>query len=235
MGLFGKSEEELKQIALDLSRRKIQLDNRESEIKSKESNLAREGDLIAADKSKLETAQANHIGEIRRTLEIIADENADLEKRRFEITQMEVRAKANFVEAQRDAFRDVVERQLNDLDERQNKLNALAASLAERLKALHAKEGDLARRELDVTDREQKADAGFADRAKVLADEASRQHRANLAEFERLKQLTTQLAADRQAFEEKKAELGQREQIVIADEQRRDAGFAELDLCRYMG
>ncbi|MER2512941.1 MAG: hypothetical protein ABTQ25_11100, partial [Nitrosomonas ureae] len=227
MGFFGRSEEELKQIALDLSRRKIQLDNRESEIKSKESNLGREEDLIAADKSKLETAQANHIGEVKRTLEIIANENAGLEKRRFEITQMEARAKANFVEAQRDAFRDVVEKRLIELDERQGKLDVLAATVAERLKAIHAREGGLARRELDVTDREQRADAGFADRAKALADEASRQHRANQAEFERLEQLGAQLAADRQAFEEKKAELSKREQIVIADEQRRDAGFAD--------
>lgn len=227
MGLFGRSEEELKQIALDLSRRKLQLDNRESEIKSKEAHLAREGELIAAEKSKLEAEQANHISEVKRTLEVIAEENSGLEKRRCEIAQMEVRAKTNFVEAQRDAFRDVVEKQLIELDERQGKLDALAASVAERLKALHAKEGDLARRELDVTDREQSADAGFADRAKALADEASRQHRANQAGFERLERLTAELAADRQALEEKKAELGKREQNVIADEQRRDAGYAD--------
>ncbi len=227
MGFFGRSEEEMKQIALDLSRRKMQLDNRESEIKSKESNLAREGDLIAAGKSKLETEQANHIGEVKRTLEIIADENASLERRRLEITEMEVKAKAGFVEAQRDAFKDVVERQLNDLDERQNKLNAMAESVAERMQALHTKEGDLARRELDLTDREQKADAGFADRAKALTDEASRQHLANQAEFDRLSQLATRIAADRQALEEKKAELGQREQKIIADEQKRDLGFAD--------
>lgn len=227
MGLFGRSEEELKKIALDLSRRKLQLDNRESEIKSKEAHLAHEGELIAAEKSKLEAEQANHISEVKRTLEVIAEENSGLEKRRCEITQMEVRAKANFVEAQRDAFRDVVEKQLIELDERQGKLDALAASVAERLKALHAKEGDLARRELDVTDREQSADAGFADRAKALADEASRQHRANQAEFERLERFAVELAAERKALEEKKAELGKREQNVIADEQRRDTGYAD--------
>jgi hypothetical protein len=227
MGLFGRSEEELKQIALDLSRRKLQLDNRESEIKSKEAHLAREGELITAEKSKLEAEQASHISEVKRTLEVIAEENSGLEKRRCEIAQMEVRAKTNFVKAQRDAFKDVVEKQLIELDERRGKLDALAASVAERLKALHAKEGDLARRELDVTDREQRADAGFADRAKALADEASRQHRANQAEFERLERLTAELAADRQALEEKKAELGKREQNVIADEQRRDTGYAD--------
>jgi hypothetical protein len=227
MGFFGKSEDELKQISTDLSRWKSQLDNRESEIKNKESNLAHERDLFATDKFKFETEQAHHISEVKRTVEIIAVENADLEKRRFEITEMEARAKANFAEAHRNAFRDVVEKRLFELDERQSKLDALADTVAERLKALHAKEGDLARRELDVTDREQKADVGFADRAKALSDEASRQHRANQAEFERLEQLAAQLAAERQAFEEKKAELSRREQIIIADEQRRDAGFAD--------
>ena len=93
--------------------------------------------------------------------------------------------------------------------------------MAEKLKALHAKEGDLAKRELDVTVREQKADVGFADRAKALADEASRQHRANLAEFERLEQRAAQLSVDRQAFEEKKAELTWREQAVTVAEQKR--------------
>lgn len=224
MGLFGKTEDELKQIATDLSKRKTLLDNRESEIKNKESNLALEKGLLAADKVKFETVQANHISEVKRTLEMIAIENSSLEKRRFEITEMEARAKANFAETQRDSFRDVIENRLIELDDRQSKLDALAASVAERLKAVHVKEGDLARRELDVTDREQKADVGFADRAKALA---SRVHQVNQAESERLNQLAAQLAADRQAFEQKKAELGRREQAIIVDEQRRDAGFSD--------
>ncbi len=92
---------------------------------------------------------------------------------------------------------------------------------------VHSREGDLARRELAVTEREQKADVGFADRAKVLADEATRQHLANQSESERLEELATQLEADRQLLEEKKAGLTLREQAVGVAEQTRDAGFAD--------
>ncbi len=116
---------------------------------------------------------------------------------------------------------------LSDLDARQVELDALAADLAKRLETFHAKEGDVARRELAVAEREQKADAGFADKAKALADDATRQHQANHAEAERLAQLATALAADRQAIENKKADLTQREQAVIVAEVARDAGFAD--------
>ena len=227
MGFFGKSEEELKRIAADLDKRQTALDNRESEIKSKEANLAHELDLIAADKDKFENKRSDHSSEVKRIADSMAATHADLEKRRSEITLMEAKAKANFADAQRDAFKEVVIKRQADLDARQSDLDVLAADVAKRLEALHAKEGDLAKRELTVTDREQKGDAGFADKAKALADEATRQHRANQAESERLEKLAALLAADRQTFEQKKAELTRREQAIVVAEQTRDAGFAD--------
>ena len=226
-GFFGKSEEELKRIAADLDKRQTDLDNRESDIKSKETNLAHERDLLAADKHKFEAERSNHAEEFKRNADSIAAEKADLEKRRSEIALLEARAKANFADAQREAFKEVVEKRQAELDARQRDLDALAADVAKRLEAFHAREGDLARRELAVTEREQKADAGFADKAKALADEATRQHQANQAESERLENRATQLAADRQAFEEKKAELTRREQTLLVAEQARDAGYAK--------
>ena len=52
---FVKSEEELKRIAADLDKRQTTLDNRESDIKSKDTNLAHERDLLRAEKHKFET------------------------------------------------------------------------------------------------------------------------------------------------------------------------------------
>jgi hypothetical protein len=227
MAFFGKSDAELKRIAADLDKRQIDLDNRETDIKSTEANLAHERDLLAVDKHKVEAERSNHAEEFKRNADSIAAEQADLEKRRSEIAMLEARAKANFADAQREAFKEVVEKRQAELDARQRDLDALAADVATRLEAFHAREGGLARRELAVTEREQKSDAGFADKAKALADEATRQHQANQAESERLEQLAIQLAADRKAFEERKAKLTQREQIVIFAEQTRDAGFAE--------
>lgn len=82
-------------------------------------------------------------------------------------------------------------------------------------------EGEIARREFAVTEREQNADAALVDKANALDDEVTRQHRANQAESERLGKLAVQLAADKQALAEKKGELIRREQAVIAAEQAR--------------
>ena len=227
MGYFGKSEDELKRIAADLHNQKNALDNRESDIKRKENNLAHERDLLAAEEGKFETKRSTHASEVKRIFDSISTSNAELEKRRSDIALKEADAKANFADAQREAFKYVVEQRQAELDAYQNNLDALAADVAKRLETFHDKEGNLARRELAVTEREQKADAGFADKTKVLSDEATRQHRANQAESERLEKLAAQLAADRQEIEEKKAELTRREQSVIIAEQTRDAGFAD--------
>jgi hypothetical protein len=228
MGLFGKSEAELKEVAAALDARQTDLDNRESDIKSKETNLAHERDLLATDKGKFETERVDHTGEIKRSAESIAAANADLEKRRSEIALMEAGAKANFADIQREAFKEVVEARQTKLDARQCDLDALVADVAKRMEALHAKEGDLAKRELAVTEREQKADAGYADKAKALAEETARQHQANQAEAERLRNRADAIAQERQTLEAEKAKLVEREQAIIAAEQKRDAGFADL-------
>jgi hypothetical protein len=228
MGLFGKSETELKEIAAALDARQTDLDNRESDINSKEANLAHERDLLATDKAKFETERVDHTGEVKRSAEGVAAANADLEKRRSEIALMEAGAKANFADIQREAFKEVVEARQTKLDTRQCDLDAMAADVAKRMEVLHAKEGDLAKRELAVTEREQKADAGYADKAKALAEETARQHQANQAEAERLRNRADAIAQERQTLEAEKAKLVEREQSIIAAEQKRDAGFADL-------
>lgn len=227
MGFFGKSEQELKQIAADLEKRQIALENRESNIKSKEANLSYECELLSGREAKFDMERLNHASEVKQVLAKIADENAELEKRRSEIALLEARARAKFVEAQRDAFQEVIEKRQAELDDRQIELDTLAAEVAKRLEAFHIKEGILAKRELAVTEREQKADAGFADIAKSLADEATKRQQANQLESERLEKLNNQIAIERKEIEEKKAELIKREQAVSVAEQERDAGFAD--------
>lgn len=224
MGLFSKSEEELKRISADLDNRQTALDNRESDIKSKETNLAHEHKLLAVDKGKFEAERSNHASEFKRIADSVAASNADLEKRRSEIALLEAKAKVNFAEAQREVFKEVVEKRQAELDARQLDLAALAADVANRLEAFYAREGDLARRELAVTDREQRADAGFADKAKAFADEITRRHQD---ETERFRKLSDAIAKDRKELENGKTALTQREQGIIAAEQKRDAGFTD--------
>ena len=227
MGLFGKSEAELKQIASNLDYRLTELDNDKSTLKSAQSNYEQEKKLLEDAKAQFETDREAFREEVKTVHEAIASEKAELEKRRIEIAKREAEAKAKFVEKQREAFKESIEKRIAELDARQKELDGLEGRLAAKLKDLHTEEGEIASRELAVTEREQKADSGFADKAKALADEAARQHQANQAEADRLRKLADVIAEDRQRLEGNKANLVQREQSIIASEQKRDAGFAD--------
>jgi hypothetical protein len=227
MGFFGKSEAELKQIATDLDKRQTELDNRESALASTQSNVQHEKALLDEAKAQFNGEREAFREAAKKEREDIAAENAALEKRRLQIAKRETEAKTGFIESQREAFKEVVQKRLAELNARQQELDGLEKRLSAKLKDLHTAEGEMARRELAVTEREQKADAGFADKAKALAEETARYHQANQAEAERLRVQADALAADRQQYELKKAELVKREQAIIANEQKRDAGFAD--------
>lgn len=227
MGLFGMSENELKDFAKKLDERQTSLDNLESDVASKEKSLNHEKELFNHERTAFETQRSKFLEEVEQQRNDIASENAELEKRRQEIAKEEAKAKTGFVEKQREAFKEVIESRIAELDARQQELDKAESTLAERLKEFHAEEGEVAKRELAVTEREQKANAGFADKAKTLADEGSRQHKANQAEAERLKKLADAISTERKQLEEEKAQLVQREKAVIIAEQKRDAGFAD--------
>ena len=227
MGLFAKSEAELKEMAANLDKRQTELYNRESYLKSSLQQLEYERQLLFSDKSQFETEKANHLEEVKRIGESISTEKADLEKKRNDIAMKEANAKAMFADTQREAFEEVVEKRQTELDIRQKKLDEMTADTLKRLEGLHAKEGEIAKRELAVTEREQKADAGFADKVKVLVEETSRQHQANQAESSRLKALVDTIASDRQAVENERNALLVRERELVAAEQKRDAGYTE--------
>jgi len=234
MGFFGKSEAELKQIAAELDSRQTALDNRASDIErekagivSERNSIAAQQALLAAEQAKVETDRNNHAKRVKEDLDHIAASNADLEKRRSEIALMEAKAKANFADTHREAFEEVVQKRQTQLDARKSALDAQAGDVAKKMEALHAREGEIAKRELAVTEREHKADAEFPEKVKGLAEEADRKRQANQAQDERLRKLADALADDRQRFEVTKAALVQREQAIIAAEQKRDAGHAD--------
>lgn len=116
---------------------------------------------------------------------------------------------------------------LGSYDRIKSELQELNARLQQDLADVVKREGELAKRELDVTEREQKVGAGIADKAMALVSEATRQHQANQAEANRLNQLADNIASERQNLENAKAKLVQREQAIISTEQKRDAGFAD--------
>ena len=227
MALFGKSEAELKQIASDLDKRNAELDSRENSFKSEQCNFGYEKELLEDAKAQFETDRERFREDAKNAHEGIASERAELEKRRIEISKLEAVAKAGFVEKQRDVFKEVIDKRFAELDARQQELDGLETQLSAKLRDLHIAEGEIAKRELAMIEREQDANAGFAGKVKVLADEAARQHQANQAESAHLRKRADAIAEERNSLEVAKAELVQREQAIIASEQKRDAGFAD--------
>lgn len=227
MSWFGKSEAELNDIAKNLDARKITLDNLESSLKSKELNLAHQTSLLENAQGSLDNERTSFREEAKQQLEGFATERASLEERRITLAKLEAEAKVGFVATQREVFRETIEKRIAELDARQQSLNQQETALSTRFRELHTTEGHLAKRELAVTEREQKADAGFADKAKALANEITRQHQANLEEAARLRMSADALADERQKFETAKAELLLREQAILAAEQKRDTGFVD--------
>lgn len=227
MALFGRNEEELKKAANELDQRLSELDKRDSSLKLSKSNLDHRGKLLELAENKLEEDREAFRNKTKQTHEAIAVESAELEKKRSELCIAEANAKAGFVEKQREAFKDVIEKRIIELDARQQEIEELESNVSSKLKDLHSKDGEIAKRLLAVTEREQMADAGFADKANALAQEASRQHQANQAEAERLRQLDKAINDQQQSLEKTKAVLAEREEAIIAAEQKRDAGFAD--------
>lgn len=227
MALFGKSESELKQMAAELEQLKVSLDSRQREIKCGEDALEHSRRLLADKLQQVADDRSSHAAQVKSDAESISRERALLENRRSEIALLEANAKVNFVDVQRATFEEVVEKRQAALDSLQEQIKSRATDLAKELEAFHEKEADLARRLLAVTEREQKADAGFADTARALADEAVRKNKANQAEHERLVTLGDTLAADRQRLEAEKAALVDRERAILTAETIRDNGYAE--------
>ena len=227
MGFFGKSEAELKQVAAELNKKQTDLENRESALKSAQTTCEHEKKTLEESKSQLESDRERFRLESKKNQDDIATGKAELENRRIELSKLEAEAKVGFVERQRDAFKEVIEKRNAELDARQLEIDGLEEQLAARFKDLHTNEAEIARRDLALTEREQKADTGFADKIKTMADETARQHQANQAEAARLREQADSIGEERQGLEVAKAKLVQREKDIIAAEQKRDAGFAD--------
>lgn len=227
MTIFGKSESELKQIAGELQKKQTELDKSMIQLTSEQSNLLHEKELLDKAKARLDSEREAFRDLVKKEQESIVSNSAELERRRLELLKLEAEARTGFVEKQRDGFKEVIEKRLAELDARKEQLNQDAEQLAHKYRDLHSSEAEIAKRELAVTEREQKADAGFADKIRSLADDASRQHQANLAEADRLRKTADALAEERQVLEAEKAQLLLREQSIIASEKKRDAGFSD--------
>ncbi len=234
MGIFGKSAKELDDFAkklqeqeLDLNNRELQLKNRESDVKLREGNVNHERTLLETAKSSFVKERTEHLEEVKRFSDQIALERADLEKNRQEVIRQEAEAKAGFAKTQEETFKKVIEKRVSELDARQADLEKFAQRIAADLAGVTVKEGEIAQRELRVTEREQRADAGFADKVTALAAETKRQQEANLQKANQLEERENLLAEENARLEAVKELVRQREQKAADAERQRDAGYAD--------
>jgi hypothetical protein len=116
---------------------------------------------------------------------------------------------------------------LQSYDQIKGDLKELKDRIHHDLADLVKREGEITKRELAVTECEQKTESGYTDKFKSLTDEAVRQHKANQEEAERLRKLADAIAAERKALEDDKSVIVQREKGIVTAEQTRDAGFAD--------
>ena len=210
-----------------LNERESKLNERDSDVQQKEANVKRERELLDIAKSSLAQERSAHDAEMKRIGDQITAAKDQLEKRRQEVTQLESNAKTLVDKKQKESLKEAIEKQIPELEARQAELEALSERIAANLAKVTTKEGEVARRELAVTEREQRADAGFADRATALATEARLQHEANMQEAGQLEARERELANEKAKLESAKEALRLRELEVAQAERLRDAGYAD--------
>lgn len=187
--------------------------------KEREQAIEQAKALIESERKAFDEEKKAFAASSAKTLDKVAKEQAKLEARRQELLQLEAEAKNGFVTAQNDAFSEIFETRQRNLDDQKKALDAIIADTQERMRIAAEKEGEIARRELAVTEREQSAEAGFADKTAALASEVKKQHEANLAE-------EAQIIEKRNALKAFEEQLRQREESIRNTEQDRDNGYA---------
>ena len=227
MGIFGMSEKELQELRKKLEAQDLDLKNRESDIKRDTENLQHERESLDGDKMAFEEERKANTEEMKQLRAKIAEEKVELEKKRQELIRLQAEAKAGFAQEQEEVFREVIEKRIAELDKREAELNALAKQIAADFAKLKEAEGIVAKRELEVTKREQEADADFADKTAELAKEAKHQHEANLQKADELSKREGTLVQKIAELEKAKEIVRQREQQVAEAEAERDAGYAD--------
>lgn len=182
----------------------------------------KEAAFLKLDELRAEIAQKSE----EENNKIEADKQ-ELHLQQLEFVKQQAKAKNNFVTQQKEAFKEAFETRDAELQAWQDRIEKKEAELAEKIKEFYQKEGKLAEREINVTEREEKVDAGLADRVHALAEENKRQHEANQAEAERLKEWANQLALQEDEQKKVKDSLRVREAAILDAEQERDTNYSD--------
>lgn len=227
MAFWGMNEKQIREETQKLIQKENQLKYKEEDLNSQIKIFETVQKKLNDQQRSLEKEKQDFLELMQKNRGEIAEENKRLEQRRHEIVKLEADAKNNFIKAQAESFREIFETRIAALDNRKTELDEFQQMLESRLRELCIKEGEISQRELAVTEREQKADAGFADKASALAEEAKKQHEANIAEANKLKKEAQALEQRYKALKAHEESLVQREESIRRSEIDREHGYAE--------
>lgn len=207
MGLFGKSEDELKKW--------------NEELISKEKSLTEKQVTLEHKKSELEIRE-----EISQKIaQELTEKDADLIKRETAIMQRELNAKNNFVKEQRESFKESIDRQRKDLNAMANELTQKQSQMDLKYSELIVLEGDLTKKERKLKEEELKAHNGFAERNKVALREIEMREEACKNIEVTLVKREENINTKYKELENKAERLRQRELLIKEAEIKRDEGF----------
>lgn len=226
MGVFSKiSEDEIKKRQAEQDARQVELERRESDIERREAALA-------DDKQRLDKEWADLAAQRSANEESLAQDRREVHSARQALAMEEAKAKAGFVEQQREAFQEVVESRSQQLDARQRELDE-----AERrqMAAVAAREKTCAERELHLDQRDAESREQLDLLEKRAEELRKREEEVNQAErerdsgyTEREREFGLELLRRREELETAAAELRKREELLTQAEIERDAGFTEM-------
>lgn len=221
MAIFSTPDEK------EIEKRKQELDRIAAEIERREADVANRESIhrqLAEELTSKREAETKALQSTREELSAWEQRLLELEQ---QVKQMEAKAKAGFVEEQREAFKGAIETRMRGLDERQSELESLEKRLADHLETLTKREGELVSRETTVLERELKADAGFADKLRVLQQEIEAREKACGQREQILTERDAALRDENAQTQSEKEELRKRAADLQRAEQERDAGYAE--------
>ena len=209
MSIFGKTDKELKEWEKNL-------DEREKSLNEKQYKLERkENDLKNLEKTASEKAEE------------LSKKDADLGKLEKDLSLKELDAKNKYIKQHREAFKEVIEIQLKNLDGRSKELDELQKNIEARFSELKKLEGQLATLERKLKEEELTAENGFAEKNKIALREIEKRQVACEAFEKMLAKREQEISLRHQEQEIWSEALRKRESAVLQAEQKRDEGFSE--------
>ena len=199
MGIFGKSEAELKKWAKELEQKAEE--NGKNEVNN---NILKQ--KLEAKEKALNEAQENFNKLQEEGYSKIEKEKAELESDREEWFKLKAEAENKYAGAQRSAFEDVIKKQFDELDKRKKILDSLEKKIEKKLEDVAAREKKVAEREDEAAKLKLSETEDFAAKKLVFEEKISSLSDTLNAQLNDLSRRATELVQEKDGLEKAKSE-----------------------------